>query len=182
VLLGLGGLLTLPLCLPVLSPATTARYLAATHLQPTPAEFSHRNQTLPQHLADHFAWWEQAEAEAEAYATLAPAERADCLLLTSNYGQAGAADYYRKRGLELPPTVCGHNSYWYWWPEGRGGDTAIAVNVNEEALRASYEEVTLWRQLEVPFAMDYEGRAKIWICRHRKLPLAAARSYYRHFG
>ncbi len=182
VLLVLGGLFTLPLCLPVLSPAATARYLNATHLQPAPSEFSHQNQTLPQHLADHFAWWEQAEAEAAAYATLSEAERADCLLLVSNYGQAGAADYYRKRGLDLPPTVCGHNNYWYWWPEGRSGDTAIAVNLNEEALRGAYEEVTLWRRLAVPFAIDYEGGANIYICRHRKGPLEAARPYYRYFG
>ena len=182
VLLALGGLFTLPLCLPVLSPTATARYLTATHLQPAPAEFSHQNQILPQHLADHFAWWEQAEAEAEAYATLSAAERADCLLLVSNYGQAGAAGYYRKRGLELPPTVCGHNSYWTWWPEARSGDTAIAVNLSEEALRASYEEVTLWRQLEVPFAMSYEGQARIYICKRRQHSLEAAKPYYRYFG
>jgi len=182
VLLALGGLFTLPLCVTLLSPAATASYLAATGLQPTPSEFSHRNQTLPQHLADHLAWQEQAEAEAAAFATLSEAERADCLLLVSNYGQAGAADYYRKRGLALPPTVCGHNSYWHWWPQGRGGDTAIAVNISEEALRASYEEVTLWRQLEVPFAMDYEGRARIYLCKHRTAPLETARPLYRYFG
>jgi hypothetical protein len=182
VLLALGGLFTLPLCVTALSPAATASYLAATGLQPTPSEFSHRNQTLPQHLADHLAWREQAEAEAAAFATFSATEQADCILLTPNYGQAAAADYYRKRGLALPPVVCRHNSYWYWWPEDRNGDTAIAVGISEETLRASYAEVTLWRQLDVPYAIDYEGRARIYICKHRTLPLAATRERFRYFG
>lgn len=181
-LLVLGGLFTLPLCVTALSPATTARYLAATGLHTAPSELSHRNQTLPQHLADHLAWPEQAEAEAAAFATLSEAERADCILLTPNYGQAAAADYYRKRGFALPPVVCRHNSYWYWWPEDRSGETAIAVGIGEEALRASYAEVTLWRQLDVPYAMDYEGRARIYICKHRTVPLAATRERFRYFG
>jgi hypothetical protein len=182
VLLALGGLFTLPLCVTLLSPAATAKYLTATGLQPTPSEFSHRNQALPQHLADHLAWWAQAEAEAAAFATLSAAEQADCILLTSNYGQAAAADYYRKRGLALPPVACQHNSYWYWWPEDRGGDTAIAVGIGEETLRASYAEVTLWRQLDVPYAMDYEGQARICICKHRTRPLTATRERFRYFG
>ncbi|MBM4117298.1 hypothetical protein FJ251_06070 [bacterium] len=93
-----------------------------------------------------------------------------------------ATNGYRKRGLALPPTVCRHNSYWYWWPTGRSGDTAIAVNIREEALREAYAEVTLFRQLDVPFAMDYEGRGRIYICKHRTLPLAATRERFRYFG
>jgi len=182
VLLVLGGLFTLPLCVTLLSPAATARYLAATGLHTTPSEFSHQNQTLPQHLADHLAWREQAEAEAEAHATLPAAEQADCILITPNYGQAGAADYYRGRGLALPPVVCRHNSYWYWWPEERSGETAIAIGFGEESLRAIYSEVTLFRQLDVPYAIDYEGQARIYLCKHRKLPLATARAQFRYFG
>lgn len=181
-LLVLGGLFTLPLGVTVLSPAATATYLAATGLHITPSEFSHQNQTLPQHLADHLAWREQAEAEAQAYATLSHSEREDCLLLAGNYGNAGAADYYRKRGLALPPVVCRHNSYWYWWPEGRSGNSAIAVNADEEALREVYEEVSLFRRLDVPYAMDYEGAVRIFVCKHRKLPLATSRLHYRYFG
>jgi hypothetical protein len=178
----LGGLFTLPLCVTALSPAATASYLAATGLHTTPSEFSHRNQSLPQHLADHLAWREQAEAEAEAFATLSAAEQADCILLTPGYGQAAAADYYRGRGLALPPVVCRHNSYWYWWPEDRSGETAIAVGLSEEALRAAYAEVTRFRQLDVPYAIDYEGGARIYICKHRTLPLATTRERFRYFG
>lgn len=38
------------------------------------------------------------------------------LVLTGNYGQAGALERARNRGLELPPVVSGHNAYWYWGP------------------------------------------------------------------
>ncbi len=68
----------------------------------------------------------------------------------------------------MPPAVCRHNSYWYWLPAGRSGETAIAVNVDEGSLRASCAEVTLWRQ---PYAIDYEGQARIYICKHRTQPL-----------
>lgn len=178
----LGGLFTLPLCLPVLSPAATARYLRVTHLQPETGETSHRGHALPQYFADRFAWREQVAAVAAAFATLSETERADCLLLTTNYGQAGAVDYFRRLGWDLPPPVCGHNSYWYWWPEGRSAETAIAVTFRREDLLTAYESVELFTRLDVPFAMRWEGQAPIWICRGHKSSLEAARPYYRYFG
>ena len=179
-LTALGGAFTLPLALPLLSPAETVDYLAASHLHGRSSEHGHEDDVLPQHFGDRFGWPEIARAVADATATLSPEERADCLVLCTNYGEAGAIDYYRKRGLDLPPVVCGHNSYWDWWPEGRGGETAIGINLSVEALLTGYEEVTLFRVLDTPYAIPKEGRAAITICRHRRVPLEEARPYYRH--
>ena len=46
-----------------------------------------------------------------AAAGLSPAERAGLVVLTGNYGEAGALDRARRRGTALPPVYSGHNAY-----------------------------------------------------------------------
>lgn len=38
------------------------------------------------------------------------------LVLTGNYGEAGALDQATDRGVPLPPVASGHNGYWWWGP------------------------------------------------------------------
>ncbi len=38
------------------------------------------------------------------------------MIVTRNYGQAGALEYWRE-SYRLPPVVSGHNSYWFWQGE-----------------------------------------------------------------
>jgi MFS family permease len=45
--------------------------------------------------------------------TLTPDERARAVILTANYGQAGAIELL---GDGLPPVASGHNGYWDWGP------------------------------------------------------------------
>lgn len=58
--------------------------------------------------------WPQLVATVErVVAALPPGERADAVILTSNYGEAGALELL---GRGLPPVYSGHNSFWYWGP------------------------------------------------------------------
>ncbi len=49
------------------------------------------------------------------------------LVLTGNYGQAGALDRARGQGVALPPVVSGHNGYWWWGPPDGEPATVVAV-------------------------------------------------------
>src|SRR5215471_11646559 len=65
-------------------------------------QFEHRQASaLPQLLADRFGWPEMAEAVARVYNGLPVDERAKTAIFGSDYGQAGAIDYYGPR-LGLP--------------------------------------------------------------------------------
>jgi 4-amino-4-deoxy-L-arabinose transferase-like glycosyltransferase len=58
--------------------------------------------------------------------TLSPGERARAVILTANYGQAGAIELL---GQGLPPVVSGHNGYWDWGPPP--DDRTLIVLVGE---------------------------------------------------
>jgi len=166
-----GGLFTLPFTIPVFSPQRTADYITATGIVAPAGETAHRTLALPQHLADRLGWPEQVEAISRAYGTLSPEERAECVAISGNYGGAGAVDYYRARGMDLPPTACFHNSYWYWLPE-RSGRTAIVVDVSREALEDYFDFVEEAERLDVPDVPANIGGISVWICRGGRFDLA----------
>jgi hypothetical protein len=87
-LVGLWGLALLPLSVPIYSPEETARFAATTGSAPTTNQGEAN--ALPQDFADMLGWEEKVERVADVYHALPPHDRADAVIITSNYGQAGA--------------------------------------------------------------------------------------------
>jgi 4-amino-4-deoxy-L-arabinose transferase-like glycosyltransferase len=58
-------------------------------------------------------WPQLARTVADAWRDLPPEERRGAIILTANYGEAGALDRYGP-GLGLPAPYSVHNSYWWW--------------------------------------------------------------------
>ena len=59
-------------------------------------------------------------------------ERNNAVILTGDYSEAGALDFWRKDD-QLPRAYSGHNTYWYWGrPHGRNR-TVVAVGIGPEA-------------------------------------------------
>ena len=61
---------------------------------------------LPQNYADRYGWREMVDQVKAAYDTLSPQEKAEACILTSNYGEAGAIDFYGP-ALGLPRAISG---------------------------------------------------------------------------
>ena len=76
--------------------------------------------------ADMIGWPELAEETAQVYDTLPANEKAKAVILTQNYGEAGAIDYYG-RALGLPGAVSPHLTYWYWAPPRMDPNTVVMV-------------------------------------------------------
>jgi len=91
------GLFGLPIALPILTPQGTADYIGAMHL-----DFTRRNnqgelEVLPQDFADMMGWREQVGAMAQAYEALPLEQQREVVIGASNFGRAGALDYYGPR-------------------------------------------------------------------------------------
>jgi 4-amino-4-deoxy-L-arabinose transferase-like glycosyltransferase len=54
------------------------------------------------------------------------------VVLTRNYGQAGALDRARRAGTDLPHVASGHNGYW-WWSRPPDGAAPVLVVTSAEA-------------------------------------------------
>src|SRR5262249_38749595 len=128
---------------------------------------------LPQHFADRFGWEELAAAVAQTYNALPEDERARVLIVTSNYGEAGALRYFGRR-YALPLAVSPPHSYFLWGPGRRSAELVIAVGMSAAAVRDAFESVREGRGVESRYAMPYETRRPILVCRGLKIPLAEA--------
>lgn len=127
------GALLAPMTLPVLSPQGFIHYQQALHLSPPQVEHQPNGPLNQQIYADMFGWEEMAREVARAYYALPADVRAKTALAASNYGDAGAIDYFGPR-YGLPPAISGHQTYWFWGTHGYTGESLILVG--ESARRA----------------------------------------------
>jgi hypothetical protein len=99
----IGGTVTLP----VLPEADTAAVIDANY-----------------DAGETIGWHAFVDDVTRAVDTLPAGERANAVILTNNYGEAGALQRF---GSQLPSVYSGHNSYGYWGPPPAGTQPVIAV-------------------------------------------------------
>jgi 4-amino-4-deoxy-L-arabinose transferase-like glycosyltransferase len=166
-LIVLGGIIAVPLALPILPPPQYLAYQRALGVKPQPAEISHTSE-MPQIFADQFGWEEMVAKVARYYHSLPPAEKAKTVIYASNYGEAGAIDFYGPR-YGLPRAISGHQNYFLWGPGNASGASILLVGDDPEA--------EMWQSLHEfdrtfhPYAMPEENMA-LFHGRGLKVPLA----------
>lgn len=124
--------------------------------------------TLPQHFADRFSWEELAQAVSDTYHSLPESEQKDCRIFCSNYGEAGAIDYYSEK-YNLPGAISGHLSYYYWGYDGYNGKCLIIVGYHADAydyLKKYFGQVTIAQTFHADYIMPYENDNPIFICKN----------------
>jgi 4-amino-4-deoxy-L-arabinose transferase-like glycosyltransferase len=155
------GALALPFGLPVLSPAAMARYAAAGPKAGVTTN-TDRVLRLPQDYADMLHWRERVLAVAHVYDALPPAERAEAVIGATNYGEAGAIDYYGP-SLGLPNAICGCGSYWFFGPGSKRGEVLVTIGVQEAQLRQLYHRVTPAGRVVDTLAVPEEQDAPLYV-------------------
>jgi len=176
-LIVMGGLIALPLGLPVLPIDTFLRYLKVVPYGNVKTE---RDATvaLPQLYADMFGWQNLAESVAQVYRSIPAEQRANCAIAAGNYGEAGAIDYYGP-ALGLPPAISGHNSYYDWGPRNYSGECVIIVGERSNELIQYFGDVHLAATTSNPYGMPTERAVPIYICRKPIAPLAQLWPHFR---
>jgi len=167
------GAATFPVALPILDPSRVVGYQQRIGLTPPANEVNDDMGPLPQHFADRFGWDNMVSTIAAVYHGLDAEERAECVILTGNYGQAAAIDYLGPR-YGLPGAISGHNNYYLWGPGDKSGEVAIAYGASHDVLEAVYEEVTEVAVVVSPYAMPWETNQPVFLCRGLKIGLKEA--------
>jgi hypothetical protein len=162
-----GGALLAPFALPVLPRDDFVRYSNRLGIREPPSE-RHRPARLPQTFADMFGWEEMTAAVARVYHSLSPEERARCTIYASNYGEAGAIDFFGPQ-YGLPRVTCGHNSYWLWGPPNPEADVVITVGEDVEDVEKACNRVEEAASFSHEWNMPYESDLPILIGRDFKL-------------
>jgi hypothetical protein len=166
-----GGLVTLPFGVPLLSVDTFLRYSQSLPYASNVKTERDATAALPQLYADMFGWDTMAQTVAGVYHDLPVAEQADCAILAGNYGEAGAIDYFGPK-LGLPKALSGHNSYFYWGPRNYSGACVIVFGERSDEFKALFAESRLAATTSNPHGMPNEQRVPIYLCRKPRASLA----------
>jgi hypothetical protein len=177
--LAAGGLALAPLAIPVLPVDTFMAYQRALGREPR-ADERQALGPLPQFFADRFGWREMTAEVARVVRSLPEAERERALIVTSNYGEAGALLYYG-RGEGLPPVASQHNSFYLWGPQREDPQVVILVGMSAASVGDVFDEVHEAGRIVAPYAMPYETENPILVCRGFKIPLEEAWRQGRHY-
>jgi hypothetical protein len=174
------GVPAVPMGLPLLPVDRQVAYLGALSLRP-PAQERTREGGLPQVLADMFGWEEMVQRLARVYHALPADQRARCAIFyTTNYGEAGAIDFFGPR-YGLPPAISSHNNYWLWGPRGATGEVVIIVGGSRHDPHSDFRSVVLADATNCDHCMPYENGAPIFVCLGLNKPLARRWLEIRHF-
>jgi 4-amino-4-deoxy-L-arabinose transferase-like glycosyltransferase len=174
----LGGILLAPLALPVLPVETFIRYQNWIGLKPSSGERGGGNVRLPQIYANMFGWQEMTAQMAEIYNHLSAEEKGECVIGASNYGEAGAIDFFGKQ-YGLPNAISTHNNYWFWGPGDKPGKVLLVIGGSKEGYQQMYDDVQEVAIFENPYAQ--ESGNPIYLCRKPRRTIQEVWPHIRSF-
>ena len=164
----LATIVVLPAAVPLLSEERLIAWTAALGVE-APRTENHERGALPQVYADMHGWRALTDRVEQVVASLAPDERNEVVIVTSNYGEAGAREYFG-RERDLPPVVSFHNNYWPWGNAGWTGGTVITVGIPPERAAAWFNQIEDRGTLDCEWCMPFERAAHILVVREPRLP------------
>ncbi len=160
------ALVMLPLALPVLPPSA----LATVPLQ-----------KVNYNLGEEIGWQDLTHEVTEVWQSLPHDERRSAVILTENYGEAGAIDRYGAQGL--PRAYSGHNSFWWWGPPRPSLGTTIAIGYQVRELAPYFHSCSLVGRVHNSANVDNEEHGHpIVLCRDQRTPWPKIWNQFRHYG
>lgn len=170
-----GGLVFVPFVVPVLPEQTYLAFeravMGALHISRGATSTEHHAEsTLPSDFADMHGWPELAATVEHVVAALRPGERERALIVTSNYGEAAALEFF---GRDLPPVASGHNEYFLWGYHGRSGEIVIDVHGDCGARDHLFASAERAATAGTPYAISYERDLPVMVCRGPRVSLPA---------
>ncbi|HEX9653651.1 MAG TPA: glycosyltransferase family 39 protein [bacterium] len=124
---------------------------------------------IPQDYADMLGWENQAATVAKVFQQLSPAEQTKCSILASNYGEAGAIDFYARK-YQLPGAIAYNGSYYLWGPGDARSDILITLGIDREDLLPYFASVVTAAVITHEYAR--ETGVPVNVCRNSNITLS----------
>lgn len=110
-------------------------------------------------------WPRFAETVGAAYDSLPAADHP--IVLTQNYGEAGAVERYRPD----VPVYSGHNAYWSWGPPPSSARAAVLVGFSRDEVEPWCGELVEVARIDNGFGLENDEQgAQVWTCRSLSQP------------
>ncbi len=133
-------------------------------------------------LGEQVAWPRYVATVAAVYGALPAEQRSRAVLLTANYGEAGAIDRFGDR-FGLPRAYSGHNGYGTWGPPPDGRDVVVAVGLARPWLTPYFTGCAVRARLDNGVGLDSDEQgAPVTVCRGLRAPWSQLWPRLRHLG
>ncbi|MDQ2679591.1 MAG: glycosyltransferase family 39 protein [Candidatus Eremiobacteraeota bacterium] len=123
---------------------------------------------LPGDWADMHGWPEMAAQIQSVYEALPASDRAQAVVVASNYGEAAAVGFFTPN----VPVISAHNQYWLWGTRGYSGNVVIDVNGDCGAKEHLFRSARRAATFRAPYTIGWETDVPIMVCRGINVPLA----------
>ena len=126
-------------------------------------------------------WPELVSSVAKVFNGLSEEEKMNTIIITGNYGEAGAINHYRKK-FGLPGAVSGISSYYFWGPGNPDASTVIFIGYPEDYLSRFFSEVKLMEVIRNQYGINNEEQGQhIVLCRKPEKPISELWKEFKHF-
>lgn len=167
-----GGLLLLPIALPILPIDSLIRYSNAIYRPPTLSKFEQESAAqAPWHFRLMLGWEDTVAQVAQAYQQLSPPDRATCAILAWRYGNAGAIDFFGP-AYHLPKAISGHTGYYFWGPRDYSGNVVLSLGGDLTFLRQTFDSVEQVAIVTHEKVVGLKDTLPIYLCKGIKRPLS----------
>jgi hypothetical protein len=140
---------------------------AAIALPVTPVRDLH-SRGFAYDVGETVAWPTYTREIASAWNRLPAALRAHAVILTSNYGEAGAVDRYGP-AHGLPAAYSGHMGFWYWGPPPSNATSVLGVGFDPGYLERFFSRVRLLSRLDNHLQVNNDEQdAPLWLATGRR--------------
>lgn len=171
--LAAGGMVLMPLSIPIFSIDTTEKYVDTI----TFGAFENIYE-LTGDLRGMFGWPERVNATAEVYHSLTEEERQKTMILAAGYENPSAVDFFGK-SLGLPEARSLSLSYWLWGFPKDSIETVIGAGFSTKTMEKLFHEVDLAVEIELEHVNPWDTPFVITICRKPKESLQNIWNRYR---
>ncbi len=176
----IGGIVTAPIAMPLLPVEIFTKVYGFLGGDAGVKQERHEIGKLPQHFADRFGWPQMAKTIAKVYGNLPEEEQVKACILTGNYGEAGAIQFFGK-DYGLPKPISGHGWHYYEGTKNNTSEVVISINISKEYLQARFGEVVQAAIFKCRYCMPYENNLPVFVSRKPNHSLEEILEEIKHF-
>jgi len=126
-------------------------------------------------------WPEMVSLVSKVYQGLSPAEQMNTMIVTGNYGEAGAINHYGT-AYGLPEASSGISSYYYWGPVNPRATIFLFVGYSEGYLTEYFSDVQVKEVISNPYDINNEEQGSLIIlCRRSNLSMSELWLELKHY-
>ncbi|MGW1469212.1 glycosyltransferase family 39 protein [Streptomyces sp. NPDC002308] len=169
--------------------AVSAAFIAVVVLPVLPPSQVGWTYGISTNSGESVGWPQLVGTVRQVWNGLPPGQRADAVIFTADYGEAGAIDELG-RGTGLPAAVSAHNTDWWWGPGNPHATTVVAVAPGPDhapgyaaQLRRYFRDVRVAATLSNPYGVhNTEWGGHVYVCTGPRRPWGELWPELRHYG